>query len=443
MDMNLHRIALLCLSVFPLGYAASGKQPTISYEEAYAELQPAKPEGSGINPSGINGRILTGYQGWFRAEGDGSGLGFTHYVDHGPFKPGNCSIDLWPDLSEFDADELFPTPFQHRNGATAKVFSSVHPKTVNRHFSWMEKYGIDGAFVQRFGIHGATPRTDYRSLKFENRKLKLCRDAAIKHKRCWALMYDLTGLHDLDFERLAADWKSLRQRMRLGDDPNDTAYLQFNGKPLVAIWGVGFGDDRDYGLEKSAWFIRLLKDNPEWGGMSIMLGVPYYWRTQTRDATESGALISLIEMADVVSPWSVGRYRNTPDEMAALVEHQRADRTWCGQRKIEYLPVLWPGFSWQNMTDADARNTTIPRDDGQFLWQQFRGTMSAGNSAAYVAMFDEIDEGTAIFKCTNDPPTGRSHFQTFGDNPSDYYMWLVGEGGRLLRGELPKRYSSH
>ena len=63
----------------------------------------------------------------------------------------------------------------------------------------------------------------------------------------------------------------------------------------------------------------------------------------------------------------------------------------------------------------------------------------AGNKSAYIAMFDEIDEGTAIFKCTNDPPIGNSEFQTYEGLPTDHYLWLCREGGRLLRGEVPSR----
>ena len=65
---------------------------------------------SDINkPNGLTGRVVTGYQGWFRAEGDGSGLGFHHYQKGRTFGPGNCTIDLWPDLREAGKDERFKT----------------------------------------------------------------------------------------------------------------------------------------------------------------------------------------------------------------------------------------------------------------------------------------------------------------------------------------------
>ena len=180
------------------------------------------------NPEGLAGRVVAGYQGWFRAEGDGAGLGFSHYTRGGDFRSGMCSIDLWPDLSEFDEDEKYATPFRHADGRVAHVFSSIHPRTVDRHFKWMQRYDIDGVFVQRFALHGAKNRRDQRRLKFENRKLILCRDAAIANKRCYSLMYDLTGIADDDFDRLAEDWKQLRKRMELGTDENDSEALAPN-----------------------------------------------------------------------------------------------------------------------------------------------------------------------------------------------------------------------
>jgi len=442
------RIFLLGCSALAIGCHANAADP-ISFEQAHAVLSPASrgsdsPSSSLKKPEGLDGRVVTGYQGWFRAEGDGSGLGFHHYQRKGKFEPGFASIDLWPDLSEFDDDEMFPTPFRHRDGSVAKVFSSQHPKTVNRHFRWMKDYGIDAAFVQRFaGVVTRSPRS-HDLLQADNRKLMLCRDAANEHGRGWVLMYDLSGWKGEDFELLARDWKQLRTRMKLGIDPNDRAYLHLNDKPLVAIWGVGFDDeDREYSLGDAERFIRFVKHNPEWGGASIMLGVPYGWREQSRDATDDERLHEVLKLADVISPWSVGRYHEVDFSSGKLVRHLIDDRQWCERNGIEYLPVLFPGFSWHNLHAGGEPLAAIPRRKGKFLWDQFVATRAAGIRQAYIAMFDEIDEATAIFKCTNAPPVAEGmEFLEYEGMPSDHYLRLTGKGGRLLRGEIPSKASS-
>lgn len=78
----------------------------------------------------------------------------------------------------------------------------------------------------------------------------------------------------------------------------------------------------------------------------------------------------------------------------------------------------------------------IPRRGGQFLWEQFQTISKLGADSVFVAMFDEVDEGTAIFKVSNTPPT-QAHFQTYEGLPSDWYLRLVGEATRRLRAKEP------
>ena len=70
--------------------------------------------------------------------------------------------------------------------------------------------------------------------------------------------------------------------------------------------------------------------------------------------------------------------------------------------------------------------TQIPRNKGSFLWKQIAGAIEAGAEMIYVAMFDEIDERTAIYKCTNNVPVGKSKFVDNEGQPSDFYLRLTG-----------------
>ena len=153
------------------------------------------------------------------------------------------------------------------------------------------------------------------------------------------------------------------------------------------------------------------------------------------DAVADKELHDVILRADIVSPWNVGRY-GSPEEVARQARQKwKPDVEWCSEKKKEYLPVVFPGFSWHNMKPTSQLDQ-IPRRKGQFLWSQFVQAKQAGAMMIYVAMFDEMDEGTAIFKITNNPPAGESKFVTYEGLPSDHYLWLTGMGRKLLRGEL-------
>ncbi len=167
-----------------------------------------------------------------------------------------------------------------------------------------------------------------------------------------------------------------------------------------------------------------------------MLGIPTGWRAQNRDALSDPELHSVLLMADVLSPWSIGRVRTLPGVEEHAKEYWGKDIVWAREHNIDYMPVVFPGFSWHNM--KGDKLASIPRLKGRFMWSQVVALKKAGADMLYIAMFDEVDEGTAIFKCSNNPPTsGGAEFLTLEGLPSDFYLRLAGESGKLLRDEIP------
>src|SRR5262249_36059527 len=147
---------------------------------------------------------LCGYQGWFRCPGDPAGEGWRHW-SRSPRRitPDTLTFEMWPDTSELTDEEKYPAPgFTGPDGKPAYLFSSAHPKTVERHFRWMQQYGIDGVFLQRFLVDLKSPSTDL--------VLGHVRAAAAKTGRAWAVCYDLTDARkDRLYDTLAADWRRL------------------------------------------------------------------------------------------------------------------------------------------------------------------------------------------------------------------------------------------
>ena len=112
------------------------------------------------------------------------------------------------------------------------------------------------------------------------------------------------------------------------------------------------------------------------------------------------------------------------------------DRRECEKRGVRWLPIVYPGFRWDNLQHKPPGTTEIPRRGGAFLWEQFHALRKLEVTEAIVAMFDEVDEGTAIFKVTSTPPT-QARFVGYEGLPSDWYLRLVGEGAKMLRKERP------
>ncbi len=377
------------------------------------------------------GMIMAGYQGWFRAPADG-----VMYPDEKQVR-----IDMWPDVREYET--TYPTGLKLADGSTARFFSSTDKSTVDLHFKWMQEYGVDGVFMQRF-FSAAQSKARQGG---QTAVIKNAFEAASKYQRAIAIMYDLSGLSKSgeDCSSLIEDWKYLVDSIKVTNQKGNKTYLFFNGKPLVAIWGIGFPDrpynTRDIGIDR---FIDFLKNDPEYGGCSVMLGVPTFWRELNADCLPDPYLHTIIRKADIVLPWTVQRFspllHNDMDRYRDLII---GDIEWCRQNKIDYVPCVTPGFSWHNLSrfefpDDIKPSGSIPRQGGRFYWKQISTAINAGASMLYVAMFDEVNEGTAIFKCTDNPPVSDiAKFVGMDGMPSDHYLWLTGEATKMMRKQKP------
>lgn len=433
---------LVCLALAVV-VSCAGADPSLDqrWAKALERLKPyTGPTVQGVDTSTLTGKVVTGYQGWFSTPHDGLGLGWRHYEKRGKFEPGTCTIDYWPHTGDFDPKLIEATPFRKADGSPACAFSSAHAGVVMTHFQWMRDYGIESAFLQRFSTVTRNPKLFHRA----TRVLANVRAAANATGRSYVVMYDLSGTPAGRMHTIKQDWIRLVDQMHITRRGTDLAYQHHKGRPVVALWGVGFASaSRKYTLDECADLVGFFKNDPTYGNNTVMLGVPTGWRSQTRDAIKDPKLHDVLRAADIVSPWTVGRFNSIKGVDDHANQYWLPDLAWCRQNELDYMPVVFPGFSWHNL--KGAKLDAIPRRGGHFLWRQYARLIEGGAPMIYQAMFDEIDEGTAICKVDNDPPVGMSPFLSYAPQPEDHYLWLVGQAQQMLRQpqsltrQLPRR----
>lgn len=436
------------------------------------------PHKAGEPFNSYEGLVMAGYQGWFGTPGDGcahathSNTKWYHYRENDMFKPGvlQNSIDFWPDVTEYE--KTYDTEFKLPDGSAAKVFSSYDESSVALHFKWMKDYGIDGVFMQRF-VGEVVNNPDGK--QHFNKVLASAMKASNTYQRAICVMYDLGGFEPSKKNTVDAvinDTKEIVSTYNIFNrEAGQKYYLYHNGKPLIVLWGVGFAGKKEYSTADVTSLVDRLKDM----GFSIMLGVPTYWREGRNDTESGAALKNLIKKVDIIMPWFVGRYG--PDSFAQFAPLVKSDIAWCKSNNVGYAPLCFAGSSDRNM---HPNNGYAPRNGGKFFWDQAYYAIANGAKMLYVAMFDEIDEGTAIFKCLNqrDVPDNTPNpdfyvaysngnyarypitynvdkitvsdggwvskatelnikFVGVEDNlPTDHYLWITGQAGAMLRGEI-------
>jgi hypothetical protein len=142
MNMNTNRrittvSLLLLLTLANYSFTANqplGKQPRASAASpppTPAKTWPPAPLGKyqsvpprKIDPATLSGKLVFGYQGWFSAAGDGSPMrAWNHWSnDHRKPNVGTVRVALWPDMSEFEPDELYDTDLRYPDGSVGRRF---------------------------------------------------------------------------------------------------------------------------------------------------------------------------------------------------------------------------------------------------------------------------------------------------------------------------------
>ena len=148
-----------------------------------------------VDATSVRGKILCGYQGWFRCPGDVAGMGWIHWSrDPRRIAPELLSFEMWPDLSEYSVAERYPAPgFTYPDGRQAELFSS--DSACDR----APAFRVDARLRDRRGLAPAFPRGSARRTATQTGILRGCAcstmsaAAARQTERIWAISYDIAG----------------------------------------------------------------------------------------------------------------------------------------------------------------------------------------------------------------------------------------------------------
>jgi hypothetical protein len=401
----------------------------------------------------LNNKLIVGYQGWFGCPGDfENNTRWQHWflnVD----RADDLLVDQLPSVREFAQTDLCPTSMKRADGSPIFLFSSQNPRVVATHFRWMKQHGVDGVAAQRF----ISELNDPVSKRRLDNVLRNIRAAAEASGRFFYVTYDVSGANPATvIDAVRADWRHLNDTLKITASPN---YLHDNAKPVLQLWGFGFEGRPGDAAQVLALINELKAGQNSLRAATMIGGVPTNWRTLDGDAKRDVAWRDVYAAYDVLSPWTVGRFGDDNGVDRFVRNHVVPDLAALRGGRQRYMPVIFPGFSWVNLMKQRqkmggeknaAKLNQISRRCGNFLWKQASSMTDAGATTLYAAMFDEVDEATALFPTEPKPDAlPKDTAMIFLNNdgcalPDDWYLKIAGKVGAHLKEQrvLPRSLSS-
>ncbi|MDB4925044.1 RICIN domain-containing protein [Mucilaginibacter sp.] len=383
-----------------------------------------------VDATTMSNKILAGYQGWFRVPGDRPGSkSWAHVFNGSNLVPEKLALDTWPDMSQYDADEKTVVPgFTNPDGSPATMYSAQNPKTVLRHFQWMKDYGIDGVWLSEFcgSFRNGKPDSAMYTI------MKNVQAAATKTGRTWAFMWDMSSFgpttsKEMVYNTIVEYWK------KMVDDgiATDPRYMHQDGKPVLLIWG--FFPDRPASQPDHMTPVVDFLLTPGKYQATLIAGADNKWRKGTPE------FIAMLMRMQGLQPWSVGRRvvdHNTGYQVEYMDEWAD-DMAMCKAHGVVFQPVINAGTHKAGPPPTPPALPAVPRRMGNYLWEQFINASKTGViNSAFIAMFDEVNEGTQINKITNKPPV-QAPFLTYDGATNDYYLRLIGTASKMLKNNVP------
>jgi hypothetical protein len=388
----------------------------------------------------LDGQFLVGFQGWFMCPGDGREHGgWWHWFTANLPDADHVHFDFLPDTAELTAEERCSTDLRDRTRQPIYLFSDQNPKTVLRQFEWMRDYGIDAAALQRF-IVDIDPVHPVAGRPAADKVYANALSAAETTGRGFAVMYDIAAADPGRWaDVLADDWR----RLLKSGATRSPAWQYHRGKPVLIIAGIGSNDRPGTPQQMVKLFQQVRSDSAPYGGVTLVGSTATNWRTLDGDAKHEPEWREVYAALDVISPWTVGRYRDQASFERFVAQRLLPDMAETARGRQDYMPVIFPGFSWANIQRSTGHPPSplnaIPRNGGRFLWMQAERDHEAGAKMLYGAMFDEVDEGTALFKLQSDNTKEPQqpelvHMDQDGvATPADEYLKLSGKIARMLQ----------